>query len=106
MKGTTRNEALHAQVKGYDRNVMLQAARRARVVADAATLSKLIVGQMAKTQTTTTGTESRHLRYFENLLRQQPGELTPRLNHRATGVHVSRAAAAALPPGAKRQRTR
>ena len=39
MKGTTRNEALHAQVKEDGRNIFKQTARRARVVADAATPS-------------------------------------------------------------------
>eukprot|EP00973_Karenia_brevis_P062558 8697936-Karenia_brevis.AAC.1 len=46
MRGTTRNEALHNQLKGFWRNVMHQTARNAKVICSVATLAKLCAGQL------------------------------------------------------------
>eukprot|EP00973_Karenia_brevis_P040920 5662360-Karenia_brevis.AAC.1 len=42
MYGTTKNEAFHAQLKSYFRNVMIQTRRNAKAVCQIATLAKLI----------------------------------------------------------------
>ena len=104
MRETTRNEAFHRQLKAFYRNVMVQSARNATVVAAIATLSQLIAGGMARAATSTKVSQSDLLRIAASVLDSQMPSFEPRLDVTVSRTHVSVAQQADLPPGVKRPR--
>ena len=50
LSGTTHNEAYHKELKAFFRNVMKQSAAHARMIADVATIVKLIALMMQKAE--------------------------------------------------------
>jgi hypothetical protein len=105
MTGTRRNEAYHQQLKSMFRNVMFQTGRNARVVADIATLVKLLAGFVQREcPLTIQHREHELLRHVATSLMDDPLKFEPLMDHRVVKDPVL--IASALPPNAKTMRKR
>ena len=77
MYGTTRNEAVHMQLKAFWRNVIFQTRRHAHVVAAVATLTKLIVSHLKRAEVTRGMEDHELLRVFCRMLVTKGFEFHP-----------------------------
>jgi len=102
--GTTKNEATHAQLKAFWRNVFHQTSRHASIISAVATLAKLLASFMSETKSISRVQECTRLRQIAQMLLQQPLNFLPVVNRRAVIPQVP--ALAALPPGVKVPRKR
>jgi hypothetical protein len=105
MSGTRRNEAYHQQLKSMFRNVMFQTGRNAQVVADIATLVKLLAGLMKrKCPLTVQHREHDLVRHVAASLMDDPLKFEPLMEHKVVKDLV--VISSELPPNVKTMRKR
>ena len=80
MYGTTQNEAFHAQLKSYSRNVMIQTRRNLQVVCNIVKLGKLLGGYMSNVSLIMHLEEHELLRAVSTFLWENPFCAEPRIN--------------------------
>ncbi len=106
MYGTTRHEAFHLQLKAFFRNVMFQTKRNATVVAQVATLSKLIAACIRKADLIANHFEFECLRLASVVLFSSTQPWVPKFNHGTTSdpsVDTALLPPTASRPGRKRR---